>query len=221
MRGLARALRAGLLTLLAACGASQAAPPGYRNTGYCFGPDDGAAARFRIFRYPSRPPLSNADVGYQILSAHRFHRHRRLGGQRRFGDQHPAQLVPVGQSLQLQRWPQQLPSLPAQARRPPRLRRGQSAASPYDRGSGDAPGLPLRLHVLQRRRQLHDDPGGLCARLPERQARPARGRNRPYRRRSRPRAGDDGSRRRDIFHDVCVMPDARLSSGGQGRDARL
>jgi hypothetical protein len=42
-----------------------AAPPGYANTGYCYGPDDGGRAPFRVFRYPSRPPLSNAAVAYK------------------------------------------------------------------------------------------------------------------------------------------------------------
>jgi hypothetical protein len=36
------------------------------NTGYCFGPDDGARAPFRLFRYPSRPPLSDAAVAYRF-----------------------------------------------------------------------------------------------------------------------------------------------------------
>lgn len=50
---------------IAAASLAFAASPGYRNTGYCFGPEDGSRALFRIFRYPSRPPLTNADVGYK------------------------------------------------------------------------------------------------------------------------------------------------------------
>ncbi|MEO7026392.1 MAG: hypothetical protein ABI056_02445, partial [Caulobacteraceae bacterium] len=64
MKGRWRAMLLGVATI-AGASLALAAPPSYRNTGYCFGPDDGAAARFRIFRYPSRPPLSNADVGFK------------------------------------------------------------------------------------------------------------------------------------------------------------
>ncbi len=50
----------------AAASIAFAAPaPASRHESYCFGPDDGAKAPFRVIRYPSRPPLTNRAVGYK------------------------------------------------------------------------------------------------------------------------------------------------------------
>jgi hypothetical protein len=66
MRHPIRQSLAAALAMALAIVPAAAAPPGYANTGYCFGPDDGARAPFRLFRYPSRPPLSDAAVAYRF-----------------------------------------------------------------------------------------------------------------------------------------------------------
>jgi hypothetical protein len=53
------------LALSLAFAAFDATPAQSPDKGYCFGPDDAARAPFRIFRYPSRPPLSNAAHAYR------------------------------------------------------------------------------------------------------------------------------------------------------------